>query len=155
MKQQDWIQESSPDGQGYAGDSSELPHLPVLDFNASGFLFILAFLFSPGHSLFICIISPSNGNFAGHCTAGLHRDRIPSQEPSGELSRSWTQSSLRVPQDIPWFCVESVPTMDLLPRGWDRNYYEKTLVTCGETENFVLWQQVRSLSQKTSPGKYC
>lgn len=45
MKQQDWIQESSPDGQGYVGDSSELPHSTVLDFDASGFLLILAFLF--------------------------------------------------------------------------------------------------------------
>lgn len=45
VKQQDWIQESSPDGQGYVGDSSELPHSTVLDCNASGFLLILAFLF--------------------------------------------------------------------------------------------------------------
>lgn len=45
MKQQDWIQESSPDGQGYVGDPSELPHSTVLDGDASGFLLVLAFLF--------------------------------------------------------------------------------------------------------------
>lgn len=97
MNQQDWNQESSPDGQGYVGDSPELPHSSVLDIDANGSLLILASLFLLVTHCLLALFHSVMAFFPVIALLGCTGAEPRLRNHLVNCPRSWTRCSFWVP----------------------------------------------------------